>query len=226
MRMPRVISMLGSLALAMYGLSAQAQWQIGLEGGPDINALKTNISNVAMTNYISVVSYNFGIPVQYKICNFLSVEADPSFVRKNYKLQWEGSLSDLYQTNKNGYIQLPLQGNLLFTNHRFELSLQGGAFAAYWRFGKVKGRLPDPTGTYSYDSAYVFRSSRDQRWDFGWLAGARLAYDAGKAGQWFIEGHYCFSLIDQQKNYEIGLIPQYNQTWIFSAGALFKLPHL
>jgi hypothetical protein len=206
--------------------SATGQWRIGVEAGPDINALRTNISNVSMTKYVPVVSYSVGVPLQYKLSPLLTFETDPSFVRKNYKLEWTGFLSGWYQTTKSNYAEIPLLANFLFSSGRFHLALQGGAFIAYWVTGKLKGTLPDPFGTnYNYDSPYVFRGARDQRLDFGSQAGIRLLYDAGKAGQWFFGATDLISFIDRQKNYETGLIPQYNRTLIFSAGVLFKLSH-
>lgn len=218
-----------ALCLAvLFSPPATAQFKIGLEAGPDWNQLRTTISNVVSTEYVSVIGYHVDIPLQYKIRDWFSVEAAPSFLQKNYKLQWTGPFSSLYQTNKNGYAQIPLMGNFLFTSHRIQFVAQVGGYAGYWVYGRVKGNLPDPfINTYSYDSAYVFRSNRDERWELGWLAGGRLAYDCGKTGQVFIDGRYYESVTGRQKNYMTGQIQEYDRTWVFSVGLLFnKLPRL
>jgi hypothetical protein len=75
---------------------------------------------------------------------------------------------------------------------------------------------------YNYNQPYEFNSTRDNRFEFGWLLGIGVSYDA-KMYKLFIEGRLTQSMTDQQKKYMINQVPRYNQTYILSVGWLWRL---
>jgi hypothetical protein len=213
------------LLFGLTGLGLRAQWRAGLEGGPDFNSIQTNISNVPMTEYAAVSGYQVGIPMQYRINDYLSLEAVPTLLQKSYKLVWKGTLDSNFVRSRNTYLQLPLLVDLSYGWHGFHLTGQFGAYSARWLHGRVQGSLPNlfTLANGPFDSALVFNGKRDQRWEIGWVAGGRLAYNFQETWQLFLCGRYYQSLTNEQKNEYLGQIPRYNRTWGVSVGALFKL---
>ena len=222
------------------GLRASSQWVAGLQAGPDLNFLKTNISNIPVAEYKPVIGIQAGLIVQYAFNKWLALEAQPCFQQKRYKLEWTGYYSGIYQTNLNDYWSLPLVGDISFVAGKFRLTAQLGVYVAYWAVGRAKGVMPnvgDPTAAtsyvdyigyntlYSYNVADSFESCRDQRIELGWMTGERIAYCHNNT-QFFVGIQYYYSSTDQQKNYEINQIPRYNQTFALSAGVLYKLKAL
>jgi hypothetical protein len=223
--------------LVGFGLRAISQWRVGLEAGPDLNFLKTNISNVPVAQYNPVIGIQAGLIVQYSFNKWLALEAQPCFQQKGYKLEWTGYYSGIYQTNLNGYWSLPLIGDISFMAGKFRLTAQLGVYGAYWGLGRAKGVMPnvvDPTAAttyvdyigyntlYSYNVADSFNKHTDQRIELGWMVGERIAY-CHKNAQFFVGIQYYYSSTDQEKNYEISQIPRYNQTFVLSAGILYTL---
>jgi Outer membrane protein beta-barrel domain len=227
-----------TISIFCFGLPARSQLMIGLQAGPDVNSLKTNIVNIPVAKCVSVTGVQAGLLLQYKVNSFLAVGIEPSFQEKGYKLEWTGYFSGIYQTNLNDYLSLPLTADFSFVIGKFRLTVPFGGYAAYWSGGRVKGNMPnilDPTPQttnnnnyltyntpYSYDVAYSFDQTRDDRVELGWVAGARAAYDY-RAWQFFLGAEYYQSVTDEQKAYETGEIPRYNRTFQISAGFLRRL---
>jgi hypothetical protein len=228
--------LLGTLLSAVCSLPVKAQWSGGVEFGPDVNSLKTNIANVPTTKYVPTLGYQFGLPFQYRIKRWFLLETEPSLLQKNDKLEWSAPLAPNYEHTRDTYLKLPVMADIVLDSNflhykfhcktKFSFTAQFGVYIAYWQWGRIKGTLPDPflpSNSYSFDSAWVFNTRRDERWEMGWLAGGRLAYSFQKYWQLFVAARYYQSGTDQRRNYETDQVPQYNRTWTFSVGALFKL---
>jgi hypothetical protein len=213
-----------------------AQFYGGLKGGYNQNYLHTDVSNRSFTKIQSEPGYNIGVIVKYHFKNWLSIQADPAIIQKNYSMTRTGIYTGIYQSYRNSYLQLPvtLQGSIQIKN--ITAFFNAGLYGAYWASGKVKGATPnilninDSIGingqiiesfrVISYSEKYQFDSRKDRRFEFGWLVGTGLGYTLNNKWDIFVEGRYYFSLSDQQKPYMINQLPKYNETLSVSLGIL------
>jgi opacity protein-like surface antigen len=235
-----------SLIAAIQPIHGFAQFYLGVEAGLDKNYLYTNNSNQAFTQYGGYQGFSLAIPLQYRLTDWFSVEADPSYIRKNYKIVRTDFFQGIYQNNTNTYLQLPLMAHFSFGGRQLKGFLNLGGYAAYWSAGRVKGSEPnilDPVDSsfttnqqpandyainhsYNYNEKYAFDSKKDRRMELGWVAGAGISYELNNSLLLFIEARYYQSLTDQQKNYMIHQTPRYNETYTGLIGVMMPLKDL
>ena len=95
----------------------QAQLYVGVEAGANRNYLVTNSSDKPFFEYQPSYGYSVGIPFRYafpKLSWFGGIQAVPTFVQKNYRIQRTGYYSPMYQQTDNNYLQLPLMAQFRF----------------------------------------------------------------------------------------------------------------
>jgi hypothetical protein len=235
----RKLSALCFLIASFYCIPLQAQLSVGIEGGYNKNYLVTNNSNRAFTNYVPMNGFNVGIPVQYQLNDWFALTADPTFIQKNYRQERSSFFTGVYQNNYNSYIQLPLTARVLFGAERLKGFIDGGVYGSYWISSRIKGvnsnilDLPDDNGNsssvfdfqkpYSYDEKYAFDSKKDNRYEFGWIAGLGVGYDITERYHIFSEARMMYSFTDQQKEYMINQVPRYNTTYGINLGVMYHL---
>src|ERR1700712_2571845 len=127
----------------LLGSQVQAQLSIGFEAGGKKNYLITNNSSQSFTLYKSQSGGSFGIPVSYKVNDWFSLQADPSFIQKNYKIERTDFFEGKYQTNTNTYLQLPVFAHFSFGGQNVKGFINLGGYAAYWAASKIKGSEPN-----------------------------------------------------------------------------------
>jgi hypothetical protein len=218
---------------------SHAQLSFGIEGGYNKNYLYTNTSNRDFTDYKPAGGFSIGLPVKYTIADWFAVQASPTFIKKNYSQQRSSFFDGIYQTNTNTYIQLPLMGHFMFGGEQFKGFLNLGMYGGYWAGARVKGSIPnilnpvdtitasnnfsDIVKSYSYNEKYAFDTRKDNRFEFGWLAGIGVSYKLNDMYEVYAEGRYYQSITDQQKKYMTNQIPRYNQTYGLSVGVMISL---
>lgn len=215
-----------------------AQFSVGIEGGYNKNYLITNNANRPFTNYKPLSSFTIGIPVQYQIADWFAVEADPTFIQKNYRQERSAFFSGVFQNNYNTYVQLPLMAHFMFGGNRLKGFTNVGLYGAYWMASTVKGVMPnilnnvdnntatnsiyDYNNPYNYNEKYTFDNRKDNRLEIGWLAGLGIGYDVTSHINVFAEGRLLYGFTDQQKAYETNQMPRYNTTMGINAGVLYR----
>lgn len=210
---------------------------LGLQAGASSNYLHTNISNRTSTTISSGTGYTIGLLVQQKVAKWLYVQASPNITSKNYSFDRIDSLAGIYTRYNNLYLQLPIVANIVY-GKRLKVFADAGIYVAYWLSGREKGKIPNilsvtnsiNTGTgqttesfqlIAFNEKYPFNLQRDNRLEFGWVAGSGLQYQFKNHHAVFVRCSYYQSLTDQQKKYMLNQIPQYNQTFVFSIGYLY-----
>lgn len=220
----------------------KAQFYLGLEAGLNKNQLYTNNANQAFTEYKKGSGLSIGIPVLYKVNDWFAVQASPSYIQKNYTIARTGYFQGVYQDNINGYIQLPIMGQFSFGDEQFRGFVNLGMYGAYWAGSRIKGaqlNALNPVDTayynvapayasgeinlYNYNEKYSFNSTKDNRFEFGWIAGIGVSYETESGYRFYIEGRRTYSFTDQQKNYMINQVPRYNDTYGVSVGCMIDM---
>lgn len=224
--------------------SFSSRWSIGLEGGYNQNYLLTNVSSLAFTQYKPLSGIMIGVPVEFSFNEWLSLYSDPQFVQKRYKYERTNFFQGVYEDYRNSYVQLPLMAKFSFGGKKLRGYFSGGVYGGYWVSSRIKGTIPNPgdlnmsyDGTnptsvfdelnpYSFNEKYSFNNQTDNRWEFGWAAALGIKYDVTNSIQVFVEGRTMQSLTGHQKHYMTSQVPQYNQTYMATAGCLVKLNSL
>nr|WP_084406942.1 porin family protein [Pedobacter panaciterrae] len=222
-----------------------AQFEIGLSGGYNKNSLHTSAGYRSFTEYHARNGFELGIPVRYTVNEWLAVQAEPSYIQKNYELTRTHFFAGIYQKNINSYIQLPLLAHFSFGGSKLRGFLNLGGYGAYWASSRIKGVMANvfnngptiPDGqqvynflqlnqAYNYNEKYAFDNRRDRRMEFGLIGGTGIEYQLNGKYRFFVEGRYAYSLSDLQKNYMIDQIPRYNDTYIVQIGCLFNIRNI
>lgn len=230
------------LFLLVAAATARAQFEVGITGGYNKNYVHTSAGARAFTRYEPRSGFVVGIPVRYSISSWLAVQAEPSYIQKNYRFTRDRFYDGIYQNNTFNYIQLPLMAHFSFGDNKLKGFFNAGGYGAYWISGRIKGamanvfdkgaEIPDDQQTFTYfqynqiyrfNEQYTFDSRRDRRLELGLLAGAGIEYLLNERFRFFAEARYYYSLSDQQKDYMINQVPLYNNTYVLQAGCLFNL---
>jgi Outer membrane protein beta-barrel domain len=218
-------------------LKGRCQWFVGLEGGPNMNYLTTSNASEPFTNYDGMHGWNIGIPVGYQFFDWLAVETAPTYIQKNYDIVRTGFFTGVYQKNYNTYLQLPLNVRFSFGGKALRGFVDMGGYGAYWASGRIKGteanilnevdtayQTVNPTSIlgenygYTYDQKYTFNSTKDNRLEFGLIAGAGVSYELDQTYTFYMEGRYYRAMTDQEKNYELNQAPRYNDNFGLTVG--------
>jgi hypothetical protein len=214
---------------------AKAQFYVGVEAGANRNYFISNTADKPFFDYQPLYGFSAGASVRYAFPNvswFGGVQASPSFVQKNYRIQRTGYYSDLYQDNTDSYVQLPVMAQFRFGGNISKTqSLHGilnlGAFGDYWMKGTVKGRTLSPMdqGDFtSFNEAYSFSAEKDRRFQFGGLAGVGLQYMPNKKYAISLEGRYTPTFSDAQNAYMENQTPRYNDCYSLLLNVQYQLP--
>lgn len=229
--------MLGISTALLCATSVKAQWHVGIETGANRNYLTTSTSDKPFFEYQPSYGYSAGVSVRYqfpKLSWFGGIQAVPSFVQKNFRIQRTGYYSDMYEQNTNSYLELPVMAQFRFGGKfRKEQSLYGilnlGGYGSYWMSGHVKGRTLSPmdvNNSVPYDEAYTFNTTKDRRFQYGGIAGAGLQYVPNRKYVITLEGRYTPSFSDMQKAYSEEQTPRYNDTYSILLSVQCQLPVL
>ena len=212
----------------------QAQWYVGIETGANRNYLISNTADKPFFDYEPSNGFSVGVPVRYafpKLSWFGGIQAVPSFVQKNYRIQRTGYYEPMYQQTTNSYFELPVMAQFRFggninKKHSLYGMLNLGGYGGYWMSSHVEGRTlspMDPVNYQSYDEKYTFSEEKDNRFELGGLAGIGIQYMPGKKYVFSVEGRYTPSFTDQQKAYSENQVPRYNDTYSLLVGVQYRL---
>jgi hypothetical protein len=209
-------------------------WSFGVYGGYAHNTLYQGGAEDSRPGktWESGHGWTIGLPVRFQIFNWLAVQAEPTFITKNYgySLLFQGT--DYFNQTTNSFIDFPVLVNLsvpLAGISGLRLFVNGGFFMGVWAASHQKGRsrpmdqsVADPLGIFSeYDEDYQFDDRRDSRFDGGLVAGAGLECEFRRFSV-FTEWRYNYSLSDLQKPYQRNLPPLMNDTWTVHIGVLIN----
>jgi hypothetical protein len=218
-------------------------WDFGVYGSWVNNWLnRSGIDYYSSAKWESADGWSIGLIARYRFYNWLAVQIEPGYITKNYRLKWQnmknsGVALDFWNLTENGFLEFPIMANISQgwtfrgspgRDFTLRIFVNAGVFLGAWLYGRETGLANslDNSGRYyvgqqTYDKAYEFDDTRDNRFDGGLLAGLGLEFSWGKTAGFFVEGRYEYSLSDMQKPYQsVVWIPQHNSTWQLRAGVL------
>jgi hypothetical protein len=232
------------LVLAFLALAQPlySQLYLGVEGGWNKNHLSTSNNSQYFTENVDKSGFSAGIPVRYRVLDWLAFEADPGYIQKNYMSQRTGFFNGIYQKSSNAYWQLPVMAQFSFGGQQLRGYMSLGVYVAYWASGRIKGTTTGPlnsvdtayantnpigitgeTNPYNYNQPYSFNSTRDNRIEFGGIGAIGVSYEMEQGYLLFVEGRYTRSLTDMQKKYELNQTPRYNDNFGINVGVMVRM---
>ena len=229
----QVKTLIAGIVAVMSFTPASAQWRIGLQGGYTHNSLTTETGFYYDRHYNSRGGFAIGVPVQYGFNSWLAVQAEVSYLQKNYEMTRTGFYRQLGERLTNHYLSVPVFARFSFGGERLRGFLDAGFYAGGWlaarregttfsMFGNIPNNNPDVLGDiselYRYDEKYEFDSRRDNRFEGGALVGVGLDYAVTTRWAVTAECRYYHSLSDTQKEYMLGQSPRYHNTFLFQVG--------
>ncbi|MFN0048825.1 MAG: porin family protein [Cytophagales bacterium] len=225
---------------------SNAQILLGAKLGLSNATATVDTRNIPYTLTESLNRFQFGLVYDHNFHNHLSIRTEFLYAEKGHGVtkyfdakQFEArSLQNRssweYQTT---YLELPIMLKWFTDGKKFKFYVNGGIYGAYWLSAKFKGSFfttnlgdiyysrKETNENYTFDNDLSVDKRKDNRFDFGLVAGVGVAYKISK-GEFFIEGRYAHGLADRfafeqspPKYYQ----PQMNRVWNISAGFLFTL---
>lgn len=235
------IRLLSLLVLAtVCVLPVAAQWRVGFQAGYTHNSLTTESGYFYDRRYVALGGFTAGVPVQYVFNDWLAVQAEVSYVQKNYGMRRSGFFEPLHEDMTNHYLSVPLFARFSFGGKQLRGFLDAGFYAGGWLSSRREGTtfamfsapeddvenpfdVGDNNILYTYDEKYAFDSRRDNRFEGGALVGVGLEYRFTPVWAVVAECRYHHSLSDMQKDYMKDRVPRYLNTFLFQVGVLFTL---
>lgn len=234
--MQKRLSLLLTVIAFLCVMQSRAQLYVGIEAGANRNYLVSNTADKPFFEYQPSYGYSVGASFRYSFPSISSwfggIQAVPTFVQKNYRIQRTGDYSPMFQQTNNSYLQLPVMAQFKFGGHINKTqTLHGilnlGGYGAYWMSGHIHGRALVPLGDDSYesfDTKYEFDNTKDNRIELGGIAGAGLQYELKNKYVISVEYRYAAALTDQQKAYQADQNPRYNDTHSVLITMQYHLP--
>ena len=207
------------------------RWLVGIYGGYSRNTLFTGGAEQVMyfTANEPGNGWTIGLPVRFNIFTWLAVQAEATFITKNYTIRQTcnvGREFDLYDSHINSFVNFPLMLHFRVRVMESPLSLfaNAGGYMGVWAASRRQGRvwsLTTTDGVHSYNERRTFDNRFDNRFDAGLLFGMGAQYDF-RAISIFAEWRYNYGLTDLRKNMQRNQIPNINDTWTIHAGVLLN----
>ena len=208
------------LFFILFPFAAHAQWRLGASAGGDYNHYSINTHYQTDYHYSGVWGWNVALFTQYNFRQWLALRAEIEAIEKDYRFYRTGIYSGTNYTTTNTYLQLPVMVSFSFGGQKVRGFVNTGVYAGCWLASKQKGTYYN---TLSYETekvnqAYQFIKQKDQRADFGLVAGIGIEYMPHEHWVVHLETRSYYSFISTVKQYMEINDYRYNTTITLQAG--------
>lgn len=225
-----IIKLAAIVALVFTPVLAMAQWKVGIEGGLVRNTLLVSKCYDYDRHYTGGTNGIVGIPVRYDFRDWFGLQADVTYLAKDYTMY----RNDIYEGNQynytNSYINIPIFARFSFGGTKLRGYVLAGGFVGAWISSEVVGNQMRyfmtegyPYSDYHFDETVPFDSRRDNRFDAGLSGAIGIEYQFAKRFSVFAEGRYLYSLTDMQKDYMRRRPSKHNSAFAFQIGFMYTI---
>lgn len=226
-----IIKLVVTATMVVTPMLAMAQWKIGVEGGVVRNTLLVSKSYDYDRHYTGGTNGIIGVPVRYDFRDWFGLQAEISYLAKDYSMYRSGIFGGNYYNYTNSYINIPIYARFSFGGTKLRGYLLAGGFIGAWLDSYVEGNQmryfdasdSSPYDNYHFDEKVPFDSRRDNRFDAGVSGAIGVEYQFAKRFSVFAEGRYLYSLTDMQKNYMMRQPSKHNSTFAFQIGFMYTI---
>lgn len=225
-----IIKLAAVVATVFTPMLATAQWKLGIEGGVVHNTLLVSKCYDYDRHYTGATNGIIGVPVRYDFRDWFGLQAEVSYLAKNYSMYRSEIYEGNYYNYTNSYINIPIFARFSFGGAKLRGYVLAGGFLGAWIDSYVEGNQMtyfQPDGQsysdYHFDEKVPFDSRRDNRFDAGLSGALGIEYQFAKRFSVFAEGRYLYSLTDMQKNYMLSRPSKHNSTFAFMVGVIYTI---
>ena len=227
-----------TIVLFLLSFTVDAQLQLSVVSGVSVNHLQTDVSALSHTVNYGKAGYLAGVGLLVPVGHLFAISTGAAVLQKNYSLDRTGIYQGLYQSFRNDYLQVPVSARYTFRSGKWEAFGEAGFYIAYWLSGSIRGTIPDIYGATDsihadgtvtetfrvrkYDEKYRFDAGRDNRFEFGWVAGLGISFDVSSRYALCFQYSYYRSQTDR---YKAASNSAYNDTQSFTLGARITPGH-
>lgn len=225
-----IIKLVVAAAMVFTPALATAQWKIGIEGGIVHNTLLVSKCYDYDRNYSGATNWVIGVPVRYDFRDWFGLQAEVSYLAKDYSMYRSEIYEGNYYNYTNSFINIPIYARFSFGGTKVRGYVLAGGFLGAWLDSYVEGNQMSYFQTeglsysdYHFDEKVPFDSRRDNRFDAGLSGAIGVEYQFAKRFSVFAEGRYLYSLTDMQKEYMLKQPTKHNSTFAFQVGVMYTI---
>lgn len=140
---------------------------------------------------------------QYDFNNWLGLRAELSYVQRGYRQYRTGNNAGTDLKYRHHNLLLPVMASFSFGGDRLRGFLNAGVYGGYRLSGHVNGTYYDflREHTQNIDQKQEVNSTRDNRWDFGYVGGLGIEYKCSNHIAAQLECRYYHSVSSTTKDY-------------------------
>jgi Outer membrane protein beta-barrel domain len=225
--------------LNLVHLSVEGQYRVGIEGGPDLNHLRTDLAGMTYVRNRSTPGPALGIDLSYMPNRHWAFAALPSLLKKDHCLARTGPYAGAYESMISSYLQIPLLVRRYLRIGKTDFFIEGGPYGAYWIAGRLKGKIPDifsvsdsitaggqlyeQTRLVTFNQPYFFNRQVDRRWEFGTAVALGAQLPVNKKDRLRVRLGYYQALTNTARSAPIASSGGFNQTMQLMFGYLHDL---
>lgn len=225
-----ITKLVATTTMVLTPMLAMAQWKVGIESGVARNTLLISKCYDYDRHYTGGTNWIIGVPVRYDFRDWFGLQAEFSYLAKDYSMYRSDIYAGNYYSYTNSYINIPVYARFSFGSTKLRGYVLAGGFIGAWVGSNVEGNQmryfqPDgiPYSNYHFDEKVPFDSRRDNRFDGGLSGAIGVEYQFAKRFSVFAEGRYLYSLTDMQKNYMMRRPSKHNSTFAFQVGFMYTI---
>lgn len=204
--------------------AAMAQWRAGVTVGAASNSLNIDKQYQYDWRYNNRWGMDFGAVGQYDFTDWFAVRAELNYLQRGYSQHRTGMNAGTEYKYRHNYLVMPLMASFSFGGEKLRGFVNGGIYGGYWLSGSVKGGFKDHDDdgiVLPIDQDYDFNSTRDNRWDFGYVGGIGVEYRWAAHWAAQVEARYYYSVTSITKDYMLIKDGRYNSTVSLQAGVFY-----
>lgn len=225
-----IIKLAAIAAMVLTPMLATAQWKVGIEGGVVHNTLLVSKCYDYDRHYSGATNWVIGVPVRYDFRDWFGLQAEVSYLAKDYSMYRSEIYEGNYYNYTNSFINIPIYARFSFGGSKVRGYVLAGGFIGAWLDSYVEGNQMSYFQTdgfsyssYHFDEKVPFDSRRDNRFDAGLSGAIGVEYQFAKRFSVFVEGRYLYSLTDMQKEYMLKQPTKHNSTFAFQVGVMYTI---
>lgn len=204
--------------------SASAQWRAGLTMGAVSNSLDLDRQYQYDWRYKHRWGMDIGAVGQYDVKDWFGIRAELHWMQRGYSQHRTHYSAGTEYRYRNNYLVLPVMGSFSFGGSKLRGFLNAGIYGGYWLTSNVEGAYVSKINgreDYGIDQDTGFNSTRDQRWDFGYVGGIGIEYKVCPNIAAQLECRYYYSVTSTTKQYMRVKDYRYNNTLGIQATVMY-----
>lgn len=212
-------------SLFLFGtIGAQAQWDLGVKAGLNVNNIDRSNTGRIDEIYHSMPGFDLGVFGRYQINEWLGLRADLSVMARNHGMDRNAYLlQDVFTTYLNTYMMLPVMADFSINLEKFHIHFMGGGFVGYWMSARRYGQTNiNMSGILEEFNEKIEFNKYHNRFSAGTAVAAGVEYDLSEKWALELDCIYYYDLVSYMKVNKIAADTRYYNTTSLTLGLIYK----